>query len=515
MKKRVRLAALLLSAAMLSGLAACGDEGQAPPASPSPSVPAEEPQEAEPAVLSLGYTSADSLHPLKARDQSNLDVLSLVYEGLYALDEAFEPQPVLADSASVSADGLTWTITLRENAVFSDGTPVTASDVVSSLRLAQKGGAYAARLAGILSIREKNGAVVIALSQPNGALDALLDVPVVLETGEDLPLGTGPYVFSSDGDQLCLVENPLWWQGRHPLYDSIPLHETPALEDRVSAFDSGDVTAVTTDFTASGALGYSGTYETHDFSTTGMLFVGFNAARGACSTGKVRSALSRCFDRSYIAEVLLSEHGDPAALPIHPASSRYSEEAAALLDYDTGRALALLEEAGYQKNDEGLLTRGRKALTLTLIVNRESLLKQRIAEYIADTLRGFGVTVTLETLDWDDYTAALSAGNFDLYLGETRLTGDFDPTALTFGALNYGGYWSQTVWDCLQTWSVSSGAARDAAAEALYLAMAEDPPFAVLCFKRGSLLARWGLAEGLDPLREAPFHGIENWTRTR
>lgn len=508
MRKWMRPAALLTL--LLLTLSACGGEVQPQEeSSPTPSPVATE--KAEPRQFALAYCGDETLHPLKTADQSNLDVAALVYEGLYELDGQFDPQPILAESAAVSADGLVWTIYLREGAAFSDGTPLTAEVAAASLKTAMKGGSFARRLSGIASVKAKDGALVITLSAPNGALPALLDVPLVLEQEEGLPLGTGPYVFAGEGEEIYLAANPDWWQGEEPLYDRVTLRACATREERVTAFDSGEVTAVTTDFNASNALGYSGVCEIHDYSTTNLLYVGFNAGKGACADATVRAALSRAFDRDHVAKVILGGHGTASELPIHPESRQYSSLAAETLSCDTEAALALLEQAGYTPNEEGQLVRRRRVLSLKLVVNRDSLVKQSAADHLAQSLRALGMEVTVEKLNWEDYTVALAAGDFDLYLGEVRLTGDFDFSALVTGALNYGGYWNENVASLLYQWKCASGEERVAAAEALCLALAEDLPFAPLCFKENSLLVRWGLAEGLTPVRGNPFAGIERW----
>lgn len=499
-----------LAAAMLL-LTACGGPPatESPPPEPSPTATAAPAPEA--ADFALGYAGGGSLHPLKAADQSSLDVDSLVYEGLYRLDERFEAKPVLAQSASVSGDGLTWTVALRTDAAFSDGTALMAEHVAASLRAAMGSALYAARMAGITSIRAGEGAVTITLSAPNGTLPVLLTAPVTLDAGGELPLGTGPYVFDGEGESLKLAANPNWWQGRRPSFDTIPLRAYEMLDDRISAFDSGLVTAVTNDFTASGALGYSGTYETHDYLSPIMLFVGFNTMKGPCADPNVRAALSRAFDRMSIVSVLLSGHGEAAALPVPPVSGQYSETAAALLDYDLTAAEELLAAAGCSRNEEGQLIRRRSALSLTLAVNRDSVVKCSIARYIAKNLTELGMAVTVSELDWNDYTAALTAGNFDLYLGEVKLTADFDFTALVSGGLNYGGYENAELSALLAAWRAASGDSRTAAAETLFTAMAADLPFAPLCFKDRSLLVRWGMVESLAPVWGAPFAGVESW----
>ena len=106
----------------------------------------------------------------------------------------------------------------------------------------------------------------------------------------------------------------------------------------------------------------------------------------------------------------------------------------------------------------------------------------------------------------------MAAGQFDLYIGEVRLTGDFDPSPLLTGALNYGGYENWTLTQALGTWKAAQGQARTQAAQALWAQFAQDAPIAPLCFKRGALLVRWGMVSGLQPTRANPFYRMEEWT---
>lgn len=87
-----------------------------------------------------------TLDPITCPDGVQQTIGALLYEGLYALDTGFTPQPMLAESCTVS--GTTCTITLRGGVTFSDGSAVTASDVVRSLQRAQSSERFGARLAG-------------------------------------------------------------------------------------------------------------------------------------------------------------------------------------------------------------------------------------------------------------------------------------------------------------------------------------------------------------------------------
>ena len=124
--------------------------------------------------------------------------------------------------------------------------------------------------------------------------------------------------------------------------------------------------------------------------------------------------------------------------------------------------------------------------------------------------------MTLELLPWADYLAALERGDFDLYIGEVRLTADFDLTALLSpgGSLNYGGYADQEALQRLDSFRAASGQGRELSALRLCQRLAEEPPFAVLCFKNWSVLTQWSRIQGLTPTQSNVFHAFDQWVLT-
>ena len=143
-----RLLPLLLGLALL--LSACTPQA----AEPTPTLePTPSPTPAPvPAVFALACYPSDSFHPITGTNRTNLLLAPLVYEGLFSLDGTFTPQNQLCASYTVSEDGLTWTFTLAED-TFSDGSPLTAQDVASSLTLAMgEGSLYAQRLTDVQSV---------------------------------------------------------------------------------------------------------------------------------------------------------------------------------------------------------------------------------------------------------------------------------------------------------------------------------------------------------------------------
>ena len=174
--------------------------------------------------FALPVLQGQTLDPITSPDGVQQTIGALLYEGLYALDTGFTPQPMLAESCTVS--GTTCTITLRGGVTFSDGSTVTASDVVRSLQRAQSSERYGARLAGVSRIAAgSGGTVVLTLAYENQNIAALLDIPIVKAGTETAtaPIGTGPYVYTAgESGSVSLTRNSSWWKG-----ESLPLQTIP------------------------------------------------------------------------------------------------------------------------------------------------------------------------------------------------------------------------------------------------------------------------------------------------
>ena len=209
---------------------------------------------------------------------------------------------------------------------------------------------------------------------------------------------------------------------------------------------------------------------------------------------------------------LLAGHGEATCLPFSPRSELYSAAHEHSGAYDPAAAHELLTQAGYAAGEDGLLYKGRTALSLTFVVNTDNSFKLTIAEYLAGQLADQGISVELKKLAWDDYLAALEQGSFDLYLGEVTLTADFDLTALLGqdGTLNYGGYASTEAAARAEQLRAAQGSGRSQAAAALLDQFQADAPLAPLCFKSHAVLTQWGAVSGLEPTRQNPFYHLES-----
>lgn len=491
----------LVFATLLLALSACGAQ---PASSASSSSPVQSSQEeiSEATPFTLPVFPDFSLHPTLGSNRANLTLSPLLYEGLFLVDESFQAVPVLCERYSASEDKLVWTFTIRSGLTFSDGTPLTGQSVADALELARsEQGRYRTRLADVSSITAEENTLTITLSRPNGSFPCLLDIPIANGSGER-PSGTGPYVLSSSDEGLVLTARPGWWQHKDLPFDVIPLYSVSKSDELIYAFDAGNISLLDVDLMATNAMGYGGNYQTWDYATTDFIYLGFNTTSGVCRSAQVRLALSAAIDRQAITQTIYASHAVPSALPVHPDSTLFSQDCAQHLSYNPDVLAEQLDELGLAGKE------------VRLLVNSENEAKVSTAQLIAYQLGSAGLTVQVEQLSYEDFSAALTQGDFDLYLGETVLTADFDlsPLLSSSGSLNYGR-WKNTETDGLLSamHSAVQGEPKAQAAQTLFTHLEQQLPMAPLLFKNGSVLTKWGRLTQLNPIRNNVFYQLENW----
>ena len=418
------------------------------------------------------------------------------------LDESFAPQNVLCSRYEHNDDCTSYTFYLRDGVSFSDGSSLTASDVLATLRRAQESERYSARFANVASMRASNGALIVNLTRADSAFPALLDIPIVKSGSEKntVPLGTGPYLFVTDSDGACLKQNPDWRSDGTLPFERIELRAVKDADTASYLFSSREVHLLSADLTSStGDLRSADTALT-DYATANMIYLGFNTQRAPLSDASLRSALAGAIDRATITTGYLAGHAEAARFPLSPHSSLYPTEMASTLA--SPDLAAALESAGVTEN---------RPRTVTILVSESDSFKVSIADYLSRTLSTDVLTVSVRSLPWSDYLTALQNGNFDLYLGEVRLTANWDISSLarTGGALNYGRYADAQCNTLLDAFSLNE---TDQTARALYRYLAQSAPIAPIAFKTASVLTPSSLIDGLNPTVSSPFYGIEGWT---
>ena len=507
MRKKLLLPVLLLCLALLTGCADLDDPGI--------STPEDLPQDDGPVVdpiptpagletFSLPYVAGVTLDPITCPDGPHQTIGALLYEGLYALDEHFGLQPMLAQSCTYDSDAYRYGITLRSDAVFSDGTPVTAADVAATLDRARWSPRYAGRLADVTAVNAVGSVVYVTLARPNAAFMARLDIPIV-KAGtehETVPVGSGRYVWQQAEDGAFLTVNEKSWRRQQLPIARISLVPCKDADAMAYAFFSREIQLITCDLTGTVPINASGTNSYTDAPTSIMQYIGFNTESPLFSDPALRAAVSLGIDRQSCVDACLLGHGEPAAFPLSPVSDLYPKSMER--PYASEDFADAMEQAGYREGKE------RQA---TLIVGAENTFRVQAARQIAQALSVYDVKITVTPLPWAEFQATLAAGKYDLYYGECKLPADWDLSALLTvgGALNFSGYTDEALPDLLDSVANASAGKRGSALQALYTHLQQEAPFIPVCFKNVSVLLPQKSVEIHTPTAADPFYDLVDW----
>lgn len=496
MKKRMlnRISALILLFALLFALGGCGGaywENTEP--SEETETQVSEPEEETPVEFGLSYVAEYGFNPYKCTCLTNRPVISLVYESLFTVNEKFQPEPVLCDKFGVSDDGMTYLITIRPEACFSDGSPVTAEDVVASLRKASNSAYYGARFRHVRSFTVYNEKTVqISLYTPYENLPLLLDVAVCKNGTQDdeKPIGSGPFRMTASDTNLLRNQN--WWQGSFDVIegDRVRLQAAEKPINVRDNFEFGTTKLVLADPNAAASVGYRCDYELWNCNTTVMQYIGFNLGRATFADADVRQAVTYLVDREDICAKIYNGFGIPASLPCSPQCGTYDKELAARYAYHPEEFSAHVQGKVF-------------TATVELLVWSADFSRVELANTLADAFSHYGIHVRVVSVDYDTYKNRLRNGNFDMFIGEVRLSNNFDLSPffsadgdLNFGHITHNGLYQQSL-DALE----NSGNAYD-----LYQHIMDTGLICPVLFKSYAVMGTRGTISTLQPAVDSVFH---------
>ena len=500
-----RIIALTLCLCMLTGLLAgcANDKGAYTPTGdgltwdedytgPVYTTPQEDSQD-----ITLTWYPDKTVNPYLCTDFTNQALFSLLYQGLFSVDRDHNVEPVLCKNYRMSEDMKTYTF-YPADATFSDGSPLTAQDILDSLLVAKDSPVYQGRLIHVEQIAaSEDGGVTVYLDTAYENLPLLLDIPIVksAEVGLPQPQGTGPYRLEAVQDAMLLRRRTDWWcSAKLPVTASaISLVTATSATQIRDTFEFENLSLVYTDPGSDRYADYRCDYELWDCENGVFLYLACNMNSFIFSLPEVRSALTGVIDRETIAAQNYRGFARPASLPASPSSPYYNKTLANRYGYDGGAAFASAYAAAQLPADT----------VLKLLVNSDDSLRARVARDIATALRSCGVTVELLSLPTDNYKYYLRMGWYDLYLGQTRLSPNMDLSAFFHGngALSWGSLDSVSLYTlCLDA------LANHGNFYTLHQNVMDDGRLCPILFSSYAVYATRGLLTGLTPARDSVFY---------
>ncbi len=418
------------------------------------------------------------LNPLLSLyNQPDRDISRLLFSGILRFDGAGSPQADLADTWGASQDGTLYNITLKEDATWHDGKPVTADDVVFTVDLLRNGSDIIPidvqdfwKEVEVVRLAEK--VLQFRLPEPfapfpdyltfavlpkhlldGKSLEDMIDLPYNIQ-----PVGSGPFRFDRIGvedgqiNEVVLSASETYY-GQKPYIDQVVFRFYPDSQAALQAYRDGEVQGIgdvsqdiLSDVLAEPDLAI---FTARRPELTMIMFNLKNAEAGFLQDSKVRRALLMGLNRQGIIDRLLQGQAVIADGPILPGTWAYYEDLKRV-EFDPEAAKALLKEAGFVLASENDVVRKKEdaALRFSLLYPDDEQ-HQAVAESIQAYWMTLGAEVSIEPVPYEallkdrlelrDYQAAL----IDLNLSRSP---DPDPYPFWDQAQATGGQ-NYTQWD--------------------------------------------------------------------
>lgn len=380
----------------------------------------------------IAYGLSGTFDPLNASGAVTQAVNWHLFEGLVDLDPATREAYVsLAAEMPVSEDGLTYTIKLRDGAVFHNGSPVTAEDVVFSFTRVldpESKSLFRSFVSFIDKVEAvSTDTVKITTKYPfslfNERLGSVKIVPkAVVEADADgfgkLPIGSGPYKLISavPEAQIVFERNDAYNGSRPALAKDMVWSLISDPTARVNAFTSGTVMAIE-DVPYVDADSVAAAAELEKAQSFGLLFAMFNTAAKPFDDVRVRQAFFYALDMDKIIGTGMLDNAAAASSFLPKGHPNYNE-ASTVYTYNPEKAKALLAEAGVP------------ALDITLMSTDHGWVKD-VAPIIKESLDQVGFNTTLDIGQSGGQYTKVDAGNMQVMIapGDPSVFGN-DPDIL-------------------------------------------------------------------------------------
>ncbi|AEB12298.1 ABC transporter substrate-binding protein [Marinithermus hydrothermalis] len=416
-----------------------------------------------------------TFNPFVAKETSSTNVIDLFLPSLTGYNPyTIEPDGMLAESFEVKNNGLTIVFRLRKDAKWSDGTPITADDVIFSAQVhadeeVNSNSRSSFFIDGSPVIWTKIDDYTVQADFPKPFAPALLQgwsivpkhifepaykegrVTELWDVGTDPSeiVSGGPFMLEQfvPGERIVLKRNPNYWgvdpEGRAvPYLDRYIFTVVPDLNASLAKFLAGE----TDIYTASDADQVaqiieridSGRLDAEIFPNAdvnfGTNFIFFNWNNEdpwkaqLFRNKKFRQAMAHLMDKESMIELALGGLGQPQWSPISIPAKQFFTDDVPKFEFNPERAAELLAEIGFRtKNEDGwLVDASGRVLEFTLFTNQGNNVREKIAQIFAEDARAIGVKVNFTPIDFNELVRKiLNTRDFDAIL--VGLTDGIEP----------------------------------------------------------------------------------------
>ena len=427
-------------------------------------------------TLKLHIYEDDTFNPLKTKFQTNAQTLaSVMHRGLVKVNQKHEIECDLAENYSFSEDKKQITFKLG-NATFSDGSEVTAKDVVASLDIIKQNpeNMFHVIFNFVADFSGNGKTVTINLHQPNSGALCYMNFPVLKEV-DGVVIGAGLYKLP---EGQTLGQTVLATDSLKTNFSSVKLLMCSKETMAENAFLNDEVDVINADYSSLARLqGKAGTNAT-EYISDKFVFIGINNKNEVLGDVNVRRALASLINKKDLAETLMAGCVEVTNSPFKPGtifgnlySGEYSDK-------------SMFEK--YLENTE--YTPG--GLAFKILVNKDSIAKIKTAQYVCKVFEDAGMSASVEEVDFDTYIQRINDGEYSLFIGETTVSLDQDFAFLAQSEKNVLGYSNAEMDKALGVFRTETeNAAKQKTATEISKMFVDELPVISLYYQKNTLLS--------------------------
>jgi peptide/nickel transport system substrate-binding protein len=390
---------------------------------------------------------AQSMNPFEgaSSDVSTARAIEWMWPNLYDADKNLNIVPGLADGMpTVSSDSLTYTVKLKKNAKWSDGSPITADDVVMTVKMqadpnldtdssfdwgelksVEKVDQYTVKFVTndpFAPFLANNLATFVAPASVYGKLD-----PAKMRkdpTNQNPGITGGPYTFVKwvPGSEIDLQANPNFYGGKphiDKIVERIITNETAGAQALLNG-DVGYSPEITS--AARSSLKNQSAVKLYEYPDLAYYDVRMNLRAGHPFADKnVRLAFAYALDKDSIVKAATDGAGTTMWGDVPPASWAYDDTAVVKFTQDVSKAKGLMQTAGYTIGSNGIATKGGKPFTYDFCYRADKPQRQKAVEIMSDQLKAIGMNLKPKGIDFKVYYKGKAKGGCGLQTGEFDL----------------------------------------------------------------------------------------------
>lgn len=379
-----------------------------------------------------------TMDPYDANDTLSQNAVRSFYEGLFRMDKDMKLKNVLAESYTVSKDGLTYTMKLKKGVKFHDGSDFDASVVKANFDRVtnpenhlKRYGLYkniaktevVDKYTVKFTLHEAFSAFVNQLAHPSAAM---ISKNALAKGGKEVafhPVGTGPFVFAEwkPTDYMKVTKNKNYWKKGYPKVDSITWIPVVDNNTRAAMIQTGEADwCYPLPYEQAKMLEGKGTVDVIASPSIVHRWLSMNMNVKPFDNPKVRQAINYAINKVALTKVAYNGYAIPAE-GVVPQGVEYAEKLGPW-PYDVKKARQLLKEAGYPNGFE---------TTLWSAYNNTTA--QKIIQFVQQQLAQVGIKAKVQALEAGQRVAQVEsvqdpkkAGVRMYYMGWSSSTGEAD-----------------------------------------------------------------------------------------